>query len=85
VDRLAPGEPDGKNKVKAEFEDLGALTLKNMAEPVRAYRVAGLRAVPVSAPKPTTAKPSIAVLPFVNMSGDPDQEYFSDGIKLSGA
>jgi TolB-like protein len=69
-----------KNKVKVGFDDLGTQSLKNIGEPVRVYRVADLPTVVPSAAKSTPAKPSIAVLPFVNMSGDPEQEYFSDGI-----
>jgi len=74
-----------KGKIRAEFEDLGERELKNLSEPVRVYRVAAARCS-VTSPATTAEpfrlpdKPSIAVLPFINMSGDTEQEHFSDGI-----
>jgi adenylate cyclase len=91
----ALGEPGGitisesvriavKGKVAAEFEDQGEQTVKNIPDPVRAHRVrpeGSAAAAPAQeADLPLPDKPSIAVLPFYNMSGDAEQEYFADGI-----
>jgi adenylate cyclase len=64
------------------FEDLGEQRVKNIARPVRAYRVAALSlSGPASSPVPALSSgPSIAVLPLNNMSADPEQEHFADGL-----
>jgi adenylate cyclase len=82
-----------RGKTKFAFDDLGDRTLKNIERPVRLYAVRGATSPATtvteavstmssnaSDPLPLPYKPSIAVLPFQNMSGDPEQDYFADGM-----
>jgi adenylate cyclase len=75
-------QEDAAGRLDLAFEDLGEQSLKNIARPVRVYRVRAGR-IATAAAGPALAlpdKPSLAVLPFQNMSGDPEQEYFADGM-----
>jgi adenylate cyclase len=87
VTAAVQGQVDGR--VDVAFEDLGDKLLKNITRPVRVYRIAmptgearptAPGTVEATAAKMAVVKPTVAVLPFANMSGDPEQEFFVDGL-----
>jgi adenylate cyclase len=73
-----------RDKLDLAFEDMGEQRVKNIARPIRVFRIAApvttQSAAGAKPALPFPDKPSIAVLPFTNLSGDPEQQYFTDGI-----
>ena len=71
---------DVTGKIDLSFEDAGERSLKGMPAPVRVWRIAGLAATAAPPAPALPEKPSVAVLPFANLSTDPEQEFFADGL-----
>ena len=69
-----------RSKLKLSFDDLGETSLKNISEPIHAYRIVDRPLVPVAVPKRLGGTPCVAVLPFTNMTSDAEQEFFADGL-----
>jgi TolB-like protein len=69
-----------RDRLPFDFDDIGEQRVKNIARLVRVYRVPIRENASARPPLPAHDKPSLAVLPFQNMSGDPEQDYFADGI-----
>ncbi len=72
-----------RNRLDLRFEDLGHIEVKNIPEPIRAWKIHSDQAIPIpgsASPATPQVLATVAVLPFNNMSNDPEQEYFADGI-----